>query len=133
KSFTDLGAYQVSGVVVRRKDGTDLKRAATVTPSFFTVLGVKPALGRAFEEADAAPGAPRVAVITHAEWQPHYNGDAKILGRTIDLDDKPTTIVGALPAGYAFGPLDDNGLYLPLAPNPNQLERRNLHWLPVIG
>lgn len=80
-----------------------------VTPGFFSALGLRPALGRLFDEAEMAPGGPPVALISHALWQRRWGGDPGILGRTFSAyaDDRPDeaevfTIVGVLPADFWY-------------------------------
>lgn len=71
-----------------------------VTPSYFDVMRLTPVRGRRFVAADAAPGAPPVAVLTHPTWQNQFGGRADIIGTLIQLNDVPTEIVGVLPEWY---------------------------------
>ena len=71
-----------------------------VTAGFFTVLGVKPALGRDFQESDDAVNAPRVALISHQLWQRRFNGDRAVLEKPMLLDGDPHVVIGVLPAGF---------------------------------
>ena len=64
-----------------------------VTPDFFTVLGVQPALGRVFTEDEDRSGA-RVVAIGYALWQRRYQGDPAIIGRTIPLNGATFTVTG---------------------------------------
>jgi predicted permease len=73
---------------------------AFITPNYLQLLGLPPALGRAFREEEAQPGAPAVAMISYGKWQREYGGRADVLGATIhvgDLDDRSYTIVGVAP------------------------------------
>ncbi|MGH7575895.1 MAG: ABC transporter permease, partial [Longimicrobiales bacterium] len=72
-----------------------------VSPEFFDVVRMEPLLGRRFLEADAEPGAPPVAILTHDGWQAHFGGVRDILGRTIELDGTPTEIVGVMPPEFS--------------------------------
>src|SRR5262249_5573213 len=72
--------------------------AARVTAGFFEMLGIVPSLGRTFSTAEDHPGADGVAVISHALWLRRFGGDSTIVGRSVNLDGKPVTIVGVLPA-----------------------------------
>ncbi|HWH50705.1 MAG TPA: ABC transporter permease [Gemmatimonadaceae bacterium] len=75
-----------------------------VGAKYLRVLGLTPARGRDFELAlDAHAGAPRVAIISYALWQRRFAGDPSIVGRTLDIDRAPWTIVGV-------GPKDFRGL-----------------------
>ena len=73
-----------------------------VTPNFFSLLGVKPQLGQAFTDEDGQPGGKLVVMISDSLWNNRFGGDAKIIGRTINLDSTPYTIIGVLPAEIQF-------------------------------
>ncbi|HEY2849105.1 MAG TPA: ABC transporter permease, partial [Gemmatimonadaceae bacterium] len=75
---------------------------AQVTSEFFTTIGVRPALGRAFESAEETPGADHVVVISWALWQRRFGGDPHALGTKITLNAEPYTVVGIAPEGFAF-------------------------------
>jgi predicted permease len=74
-----------------------------VLPNFLDVLGIKPALGRNFLPNEGAMNAPAVALLSHAFWKTHFNGDPNIVGKAVSVDDKPLTIVGVLPQSFDFG------------------------------
>jgi predicted permease len=74
-----------------------------VLPNFLDVLGIKPELGRNFLPNEGAMNAPAVALLSHAFWKTHFNGDPNIVGKAISVDDKPLTIVGVLPQAFDFG------------------------------
>jgi putative ABC transport system permease protein len=75
---------------------------ARVTPGFFSVLGVSPALGRTFAESDGRPESHPVVLLTHGFWQTRFNGDPRIVGTNVNLDGVPSTIIGVLPANVAY-------------------------------
>jgi predicted permease len=82
---------------------------ARVTPNFFSILGVQPALGRAFVDADGHPESRPVVLLSNDFWRTRFNSDPRVLGTTVALDGTPATIVGVLPAQVAFpfvGPAD---------------------------
>ena len=76
--------------------------AYQVTPGFFRVLGVAPALGRDFLDSEADPGAAHVVVLSHATWQGRFGGDPDILGKSALLDGQSYTVVGVMPADFRF-------------------------------
>ena len=88
---------------------------ASVSPSLFSLLRVKPALGRLFEPADAKPGAASVVVISSSFWRDRFGSDPAVVGKSLQLDGKPSTIVGVTPPGFAF-PDRDASLYTPYRP-----------------
>lgn len=74
-----------------------------VTRNFFDVLGVKPVLGRGFTAEESAWQGPRAVMISYALWTRRYNSDKNIIGKSIVMNDAPTTIVGVLPETFDFG------------------------------
>src|SRR4051812_12128245 len=102
RSFSQVAAYQNDAFNVTGA-GTPLRITADrATASLFPLLGVAPALGRTFSEAETLLGAGNVVVLAHDLWQNQYAGDAKILGSTIKLDEKPYTVIGVMPASFRF-------------------------------
>ncbi len=71
-----------------------------VTPDYFDVLRVQPALGRGIHPDDARPGAPLVLLLTHGAWLRHFGGDPAILGRDIRLDGVSHRVAGILPREF---------------------------------
>jgi putative ABC transport system permease protein len=71
-----------------------------VTSDFFRGLGVPPLAGRSLGPADNNPGAPPVAVLAYDAWRNKFNSDPKIVGKTLTLNQEPTTIVGVMPKRF---------------------------------
>ena len=76
--------------------------AARVTASFFPLLGVNPALGRAFQEEDNQPGRAPAVILSDAFWRSRMGADRGILGRSLRLDGQPAEVVGVLPPAFHF-------------------------------
>jgi predicted permease len=97
-----------------------------VTQTFFRLLGVRPQVGRFFDESESQWGAPKTAVLDYRFWQRRFAGDRGIVGRSILLDGAPVTVVGVLPASFDFeatfipGRRVDLFLPFPLSPETNQ-------------
>jgi predicted permease len=70
--------------------------------SFFSILGVQPALGRDFTSADDQHSAQATVILSDPFWRRRYAGDPIIVGKTIWLDAKPYTVIGVLPASFLF-------------------------------
>ena len=85
-------------------DGGEPQRlyGARVSANLFSLLGVQPALGRAFLPEEDAPGRERVVVISHNLWTTRFGADPGILNRTLLLDGQPHLVVGVTPAGFLF-------------------------------
>lgn len=76
-------------------------KAMRVSRSYFDVLGVRPALGRAFVEAEDRPGTARqVAVLADTLWRRRFDADPSVVGRTIEVGGLPFQVVGVTPAGF---------------------------------
>jgi putative ABC transport system permease protein len=105
-------------------------RGARVTASFFDVLGVPPARGRAFAPGDDRPGAPRVVVLSHRIWQERLHGDPDAIGRQIDVNAVPRTIVGIMPPRFAY-PARQVELWLPLALDPARTRPATLNLIGI--
>jgi predicted permease len=73
-----------------------------VTANLFHVLGVAPLVGREFSDDDAKPGAAATTMLSYSLWQSRYGGDPSILGRTIRVDARPTTVIGVMPDGFSY-------------------------------
>jgi putative ABC transport system permease protein len=73
-----------------------------VSHEFLDVLGWEPALGRDFTEQDDVPGSSEVAIVGNDLWRTRFAGDPGILGRSIEIDGVPRTIVGVLPPEFDF-------------------------------
>ena len=76
--------------------------ARLVSADFFSVLGVKPALGRTFAPGEDEPGAGPVALISADLWQRKFGAAPDVVGKGLTLDDKSYTIVGVLPASFTL-------------------------------
>jgi putative ABC transport system permease protein len=92
----------------------------------FGILGVPPALGRPFGPEDDRPGAEPVIILGDALWQRRYQGDRAIIGRSIQVNGRPHTVVGVMPPQFAFP--ENNRAWIPLGPIADQEPRsiRNL-------
>ncbi|MFL6589542.1 MAG: ABC transporter permease [Chthoniobacterales bacterium] len=74
--------------------------AARISANFLTVLGLQPARGRNFTEAEDQPGGPRVVLVGHDFWQRNLGGREDVLGQTLKLDDAVYTVVGVMPKTF---------------------------------
>jgi predicted permease len=86
-----------------------------VSAGYFSVLGVRPLVGREFTADEDRDGGQPVAVLSHALWTRVFSGDPGIVGRAITLRGEPYTVVGVMPAGFTTGAPTD--LWTPLRPS----------------
>ena len=75
---------------------------ALTSANFFDVLGVQPALGRAFQAGEDQPGREREAILSDRLWRRRFGADAGIVGKTIRLDDQNFLVTGVMPASFDF-------------------------------
>ena len=113
---------------------------ALTTASYFDVLGVRPILGRTFLPEEGTPHAgAAVIVIGYAVWQNHFAGDPQILGKTVQINRHPYTVIGVAPrdfTGCATGLRTELWIPLPMDHDvwgSNRLEYRGSVWLNALG
>jgi putative ABC transport system permease protein len=96
--FSDL--FGLATLTTESRTGEDPIAAEVVTGNFFQALGVRPALGRVLDVSDDKPGAAAAGVVSWRYWQSRFNGDQRVLGSVIDIQDTrvpvpmPVTVVG---------------------------------------
>ena len=103
KSFDAWGAYD--GTLANLSDeGQPPERynGSHVSANTFSVLGIRPVIGRDFLAQDDVRGAPSVAIIGYKVWLNRYGSNPSVIGRTVRLNDVPTTIIGVIPEGFQF-------------------------------
>lgn len=99
--FTSLAAILVEHAELPAEGGAPGRlRIGAVSASLGPMLGLEPAFGRWFTAADDRRGSEAVTVLSHAVWMRRWGGDPSIVGRPIDLDGKPVTVIGVTPAGF---------------------------------
>jgi predicted permease len=133
-SFEAMAGFATSAVTLVDDTGPERVRAAVVTEGFIALLGVQPVLGRGFEAKDHGGDRPEVVLLGHAFWQERYSGDAGVIGRDIEIDERRVKVAGVLPDfGFAF-PRRGEDVWLPVtaAPGTWQASRRT-QWLTVLG
>lgn len=114
KTLEAIGAYQGYSMSITGKGQPEQVTGLDVTHEVLPILGVKPALGRLFSEADDQPGAPATVILSHAFWQKKFGGSRSVIGQTITADGKPREIIGVLPKDFHFLNWDDRALWLPM-------------------
>jgi predicted permease len=106
--------FELHAVNAATADGTQLAFAEAVTPNYFAVLGVVPAAGRLLTaSADEQPDANPV-VISYRYWERRFNRDLSVVGRTLDVNRHPFTIVGVAPQGFRGTNVVSPDLWLPM-------------------
>lgn len=114
-------------------DGTPLRLTGlAVTHDLLPLLGLQPILGRTFIATEDRPGGPEVAIISDGLWTRLFSRDPAVVGRSLRLDDIPTTIIGVLPDGSDLGALQ----LLSAAAHSRAFADRGTHaavdlWIPL--
>ena len=100
-AFQDLGAYHYGNVLAT--DGEPGRITfARLTPNLLDLLGVEPLLGRTFATQENQPGRDHVVLLSESFWRSRYGASPGVVGRTLEVDGDPYTIIGVLPARFAF-------------------------------
>lgn len=131
-AFEGMGTYAFGSVNLTGGAGeAERVRAASVTYDLMPLLGVAPIIGRHRAPAAGSPGGEAAVVLSEGLWRRRYGGDREIVGRRIQVDGEPRTVIGVMPERFRL-PLDYGGapvrLYVPTAV-PKDPDPRNLHYL----
>ncbi len=140
-SFTGLAAHRAFGANLAQGDRTVNGEGMLVSGSYFSVLGVRPALGRLLTPSDdETPGEHPVAVLSHRFWENELGADPAVLNGTIVVNGHPMTVVGVAPDGFqgttlgaqpdVFVPLTMRGV---VEPGWDAFENRRNYWIYVFG
>ena len=100
-SFQSVAAYTFSEYTVTGAGEPLHVEAEVVSANLFQLLGVEPALGRAFGAGEDAAGH-HVAIISDRFWRAHFDANKSVIGRTVNIRGYAYTIVGVMPAGFQF-------------------------------
>ena len=102
--FEQIAAYTDRAMTFSNAEAAELLRGRVVSWRYFAVLGIRPALGRDFSEADGRPGSPPALIASHGFWQRRLGGRADVIGQPIRLDGADYALRGVLP--QRVGPLE---------------------------
>jgi predicted permease len=113
--FSQVAAVEFANLSHGSGREASLVRAVLVSGQYFPLLGVRPAIGRFFgEEEDRPPSGIRVAVVSHPFWRSRLGADPAVLGRTIQLNNRPYEIIGVTPPGFTGTELTPADLWIPM-------------------
>lgn len=101
RAFESTTSYNVFPATLTRAGEPARISTVAVTDGFFSVLGVAPAIGRAFAPDDHT-GANKTVILSDAIWRDRFSADPQAIGRTLDLDGERRTIIGVMPPGFDF-------------------------------
>ena len=132
QSFQALGAYSTGEGNLGTRERPRRVRAAAVSADFFDALGVAPLLGRTIRPEETLPGAPPVAVLTYELWQSVFGKDPSLVGETIELDGRKTTVAGVMPEGFGLA-TEPVEAFVPVSIDPANRQNRGNHYLYLLG
>jgi putative ABC transport system permease protein len=114
--FEKTVPYRHDVLVVTNPEPPDQVFAVRTSPQLFSLLGVRPALGRTLVDADDIPNSANSAVISDRLWKRRFNADPRVIGRVITVSDEVFTIVGVMPPEFEF-PYSQEEMWIPLRLN----------------
>jgi putative ABC transport system permease protein len=100
--FQDVGMWTGDSWTVTGLAEPEQAPGLSISHDFLSVLGVQPAMGRAFTAADENPAGERTVMLSHDYWKWRFGGERSVLGRHILLDGNAYTVIGVLPASFQF-------------------------------
>jgi predicted permease len=129
--FSGMLAHWLAPVHLSDGAQTENADADLVSGTYFSTLGLSPAVGRLLgPDDDRTPGAHPVVVLGHAFFQRRFGGDPRVVGRSVRINGHPMTVVGVAPAGFHGVEVGSSvDVFVPLAMQPQVLP----HWRPVHG
>src|SRR5437762_5619602 len=112
--FEQIGVYNWGSYNLTGRGEAQRLTGVRASADVFSALRARPALGRLFNSDEDKPGAPAVVLLSHGLWQDRFGGAADILNQAITLDGRVFTVIGVMPAGFAFPNQTD--LWVPVGP-----------------
>jgi putative ABC transport system permease protein len=128
QSFESLAAYAKTSFSLTDAGEPERLEAANVTVDFFRVFGQQMRYGRAFAPEEGLPGKNLVCVLSYGFWRQRFGGDPAIVGKTLNLNNIPTEVVGVAAPDFDFPP--KTALWIPVGLNPQQM---GFHYLRPVG
>jgi len=128
--------YHSMDFLLLGNDSAERVKSGIVSANFFDALGVRPLLGRTFVAADDSPNADAVIVLSYQYWQRHEGGEANIVGRVYQMNDRPHTVIGVLPPIPQYP--EENDIYLPTSAcpfrsSPKVIADRSMRMMTAFG
>jgi len=142
--FTGILAAVRNGVGVSWRDQAENEDAEIVSGNYFTLLGLKPSLGRLFNDSDeTAKDANPVVVLSYDYWKTRFNAEADVTGKTVLINGHEFTIVGVAPQGFhsaidgykpgVFLPVTMSEIAMPWTAPRDDLRNHYSIWLTLIA
>jgi putative ABC transport system permease protein len=114
QSFSGMAAQSFRSLTLTEREDPVRLQGGTISWNLFSILGVRPILGRTFREEEDQPGAPGAVLLGYDVWVQHFSADSSIIGRTIQVNATPHTVVGVMPRRFKFP--ENLELWIPITP-----------------
>jgi predicted permease len=98
RSFQLMAAYRTDSFNLTGQANPERLRGEMASSTIFSVLGIRPLIGRTFTAGEDIRGAAPVVVLTSSLWKSRFGGDPKVLGRSITLNERLYTVIGVVPS-----------------------------------
>lgn len=125
--FHNAGLMDMDGGTVVVSGRHEFDQFTELTPSTFTLLGVKPLLGRSLSDASGVPGGPQEIVLSYGFWQTAFAGRTDVLGKTVEVDGTPMQVVGVMPKQFLF-PIPHTAFWIPFVITPTLAQNGNINY-----
>jgi putative ABC transport system permease protein len=136
QTLSSVVEYHTMPFILLGRREPERVQTGVVSAEFFDFLGVRPLVGRTFRPGEDRQGAEPVLVLSYGYWQRSHGGEANVVGRTFQMNDRVHTVVGVLPPIPQFP--DENDVYMPVSACPFRsaqatVENRNARMVRVFG
>lgn len=129
--FEHIAAYKAQSLNLTGSDEPERIRGAVISASFFSLLNVKPLLGRGFFPEEEEAGNNQVVVVSHGLWQRRFGSNPSLVGQTLTLNAKSYMVIGITSLNDQFPSWAD--VWIPLAFDANETKLRDTHYLNVLA
>jgi putative ABC transport system permease protein len=131
-AFAGAAAWTGWNANLAEGDQPERIEGVATSPQLFDVLGVQPVAGRGFRAEEEQPGHDPVVVLSDGLWRRRFNADPGIVGRNVRINERSFTVVGVMPADFAY-PRRNIELWTPLIADKEDLTNRGGHYLQVVA
>jgi putative ABC transport system permease protein len=131
KVFEEVTTYTGWNPIISGDAEAERIPAIQVGDGFFNIMQGEPLLGRVFSSEEQIDGKDRVIILGYGLWQRRFGGDQNIVGKSVQLNSRPYTIIGVMPAGFRPLPVSlvspEGQFYRPIAETYDDEERSSRH------
>jgi putative ABC transport system permease protein len=132
RALRDIAATANTTITLTGQGDPQPLPAVGASANLFGLLGVRPLIGRTFTEDEDQPGGPAVILLSESVWRGSFGAAPDTVGRTVLIDDKPTQVIGVMPAAFSF-PNATILAWVPLALSASDRSDYGSHYLACYG